>query len=79
MTTLSKCKSNCVGPQMIKAGNAVDTLLFAVENVLKGLRNAAILFIVENSREIMNKPQEKMKLKMYPDVMMELFEAMTDK
>ena len=50
---------------MIKAGNAVDTLLFAVENVLKGLRNAAILFIVENSREIMNKPQEKMKLKMY--------------
>ena len=64
-------------PQTLQPGNAVDTLIFAVENVLKGLRNAAIRFIVENSRDVLNK-QEKMKLKMYPDVMMEIFEHMTE-
>jgi hypothetical protein len=57
----------------------VDILIFAVENVLKGLRNVAIKFIVDHSREIMSNPHEKTKLKMYPDVMMELFEAMAEK
>lgn len=57
--------------------NAVDNLVFAVENMLKGLRIAAVKFIVEHGREIMSKPQEKAKLKLYPEVMVELFEAMT--
>lgn len=72
--------SNAVQVALVKdmnVHNATNYLHFSVQNNLTRLREFAAKFIVQNPRKIMEDPQAKNVLKLYPDVMLELVETLS--
>jgi len=61
----------------ITTDNVLDLLVLADLHSASSVRNLALKFIVDNSREIVNQEGWREKLRMYPEIMADMFEAMT--
>jgi len=63
----------------INTDNVLDLLVLADLHCASSVRNLALKFIVDNGKEIVSQCGWRDKLKSYPEIMADMFEAMTTK
>lgn len=61
----------------INTENVLDLLVLADLHGASTVRQLALKFIVDNGKEIVSQPGWRDKLKVYPEIMADMFEAMT--
>jgi len=61
----------------VTTDNCLDLLVLADLHRATSVRQLTLKFIVDNSREIVNQPGWREKLRNYPDIMGDIFEAMS--
>lgn len=76
---LRELKSMCEAAlcENITTDNVLDLLVLADLHGAASVRTLALKFIVENGKEIVSQAQWREKLKSYPEIMADMFEAMT--
>jgi len=76
---LKELKQMCEGSlsENINTDNVLDLLVLADLHGASTVRNLALKFIVDNGKEIVAQPGWRDKLKVYPEIMADMFEAMT--
>jgi len=72
-----KCLCETALCENINTDNVLDLLVLADLHGASSVRNLALKFIVENGKEIVSQAQWREKLKSYPEIMADMFEAMT--
>jgi len=61
----------------LQVSNVISTLQLAVNSDIPDLKSFCTKFILENKRDILGDPVAKVSLKQFPDIMLEIMEAMS--